>query len=620
MAVEFGDHTSGFRHTEVIRFINNEVLMNGGGPEFYMTFRSRSWNEIEDQLHAILVDPKVPRSLKRACTWSALALSVRVAARQREQQARRVGRLQDQVGERETASWTLASELQRLREERDQAAAQLVSTQTALQEAMDEREVLRGRLLQAERSALPDIPEPRMGNCRAAVWSFQNEEQEGLRSRVVQTIPNGEDQRAISSVLSYVPGLPGPWVQTVHPFLRMPVPNPVPLNAQFPLGFPYSTPVTCPIVMESGATAAAMATVVPQMTPTAIYPPGMWVTPRSREAMASAWGQLCHRPNECSDTHPDGNHLGESVSHREEGPEKHCGIHVHGDSSNNNHKESHVISQVTATEKKNPMKDQVTASLEVNSNHSLKEKSVMPQGMDTQDNKTSYTQKPYPGIPRKVVALKDSIGHNTKEDSVSPQETATQVNKTSAILKKYPGILLRKPDLGCSLSCKQKEYQKSSQVTDTLGEDHRSWQKENTINIQQMIPLATGESPSAKKDQVMLQGNGKNQSQREEPNRFQAMSLGKSKSYSVNKYSSKQQPPKQKTKQPLGVKAFEPKQAQGAKSPEIKPEKPLLHHTPVNWVCSSCKTVNRSWCKGCYKCAKAGAQFGRKDFDPKPTH
>ncbi|EGW10663.1 testis-expressed protein 13C-1 [Cricetulus griseus] len=606
MAVEFGDHTSGFRHTEVIRFINNEVLMNGGGPEFYMTFRSRSWNDIEDQLHSVLVDPKVPRSLKRACTWSALALSVRVAARQREQKARR-GRLQDQVGEREIASWTLASELQRLREERDQAAAQLVSTQNALQEAMDEREVLRGRLLQAERSALPDMPEPRVGRLRTANWSLEDEEQEELPCRQPQNMPNVEEQMPISPVLSYLPGLPGSWVQTVHPILRVPVPNPVPLNAQFPLGFPYSTPVPCSVVVDSGAAAAAMAAVVPQMAPSAVYPPGMWISSGSQDAVTSAWGQVFHRPNEFSDIHRDISLLGDNVSHSEQGSEKPCGIPVHRD---NNHKESQVVTQVMpATEKKTPTKDQVTAAPEVNSNHNIKEKSAMPQGKDSQGNKTSCTQKSYPGIPRKVVGLKDSISHNTTEDSLTPQETATQANATSPILKRYPGILLRRPDLGSSLSCKQKEHPKTHQETVALEDDNRSWQKENTITFQQMTPRSTGGNPSEKKDHVMPQGIGKSQSQKEEPNRLQASTPVKSKSYSVSK-NSKQLSPKQKTKQ-----------AQRAKSPEIKqPEKALLHRTPVNWVCPSCKTVNRSWCKGCNKCAKAGAQFGRKDFDPKPTH
>jgi hypothetical protein len=57
MAMDFGDHTCGFRHSEVIQFINNEVLMNGGGSEFYATFCSRSWTEVEDRLRTVVMDP-----------------------------------------------------------------------------------------------------------------------------------------------------------------------------------------------------------------------------------------------------------------------------------------------------------------------------------------------------------------------------------------------------------------------------------------------------------------------------------------------------------------------------------------------------------------------------------
>ena len=97
MAVDFGDNASGFRHMDVIRFINNEVLENGGGPNFYMALRSRPWNEIEDQLQIVVADPRVPHTVKRACAWSALALSVRVGARQWEQQAYHIRQLQKQV-------------------------------------------------------------------------------------------------------------------------------------------------------------------------------------------------------------------------------------------------------------------------------------------------------------------------------------------------------------------------------------------------------------------------------------------------------------------------------------------------------------------------------------------
>lgn len=86
MAVNFRDHASGFHHNELIRFIYSEILMNGGTLDFYVTFYSWLWNEVEDWLWTVLADPRVPRALKRACTWSVLALSVCVTARQRDQQ------------------------------------------------------------------------------------------------------------------------------------------------------------------------------------------------------------------------------------------------------------------------------------------------------------------------------------------------------------------------------------------------------------------------------------------------------------------------------------------------------------------------------------------------------
>ncbi|XP_052026292.1 testis-expressed protein 13D [Apodemus sylvaticus] len=612
MAVEFGDRNSGFRHTEVIKFINNEVLMNGGGPEFYMTFRSRSWDEIEDQLHIILVDPKVSRSLKRACTWSALALSVRVAARQREQQARRVWRLQDQVGERESASWTLVSELQRLREERDQAAAQLQSTQIALQEAMDEREVLLGRLLQAERSALAVVSERRMEHRRTSLWSFEEEELEEVEFRNSQNMSHLEAQ---IPTLTCRPGLPTSCVQTVHPFLRMTVPHPLPLNAPLSLRSPYSTPVPCPELMDSEATSTAMATGLPQIAPSGIHPPGMWFTLGSQETIAPAWDQICHRQNDCSDIPQDISHLADSISHsEEEGPEKPQRTSLHGASSNKRHKEKRAILQMmAATEKKNLVMYQKTAAVEVNSNHSIKEESVMPQAIAAQGKKTSSTQKKCPGISRRVAGLKESNSHNTKCVSITPHETDHQGNKNTPTLKKYPGILLRKADLGNIVSYNQKENAKTLQRVTSLGEGTRNCQKEDTFH--HMTRLPAGGNPNEKK---MPQGTSKSQSQsqKEDPNRFQANHQGKGKSYFMNKCPKNQLAPKQKVKQPQGIKSLETKPPQGTKYSESKQqEKPLSHHMSVNWICPSCKAVNRSWYKSCYKCAKASAQLERKHVD-----
>nr|XP_010593022.1 testis-expressed protein 13C-like [Loxodonta africana] len=183
MALNSGDRRSGFSHSEVVEFINEEVLSNGGGPDFYVAYSSKPWSLVEDRLWAILSDLRVPRTIKRACTWSALALSVRVLSRRRVLQARRVRHLQEQVAQREAATWALASELQRLLEEREDMVLQLRQMQDDLQQSLHEREVLRGQLLQAKRSAQFNPPSeevdcgPRAQQQCATAWPQHAEEQ-----------------------------------------------------------------------------------------------------------------------------------------------------------------------------------------------------------------------------------------------------------------------------------------------------------------------------------------------------------------------------------------------------------------------------------------------------------
>ncbi|XP_041495848.1 testis-expressed protein 13C-1-like [Microtus oregoni] len=152
MAVDFGDPKSGFRHCEVVLFINEEVLRNGGGPGFYLTFRSRPWKDIEDGLKSVVADTHVPRTIKRACAWSALALGVRVASRQREKQSRRVQQLHSQVEEHEAATWTLATDLQRLRDERDEVVSELRNARDSLKQVLHERDMLHKKLIEFELS------------------------------------------------------------------------------------------------------------------------------------------------------------------------------------------------------------------------------------------------------------------------------------------------------------------------------------------------------------------------------------------------------------------------------------------------------------------------------------
>ena len=254
MAVDFRDPSSGFRHNEVVTFINEEVLSNGGGPNFCLTFRSRPWNEIEDELQSILANPQVPRAIKKACAWSALALSVRVATRHQEQQGRQVQRLQEQVGQRETATWALTSHLQRLREEREETVRQLRCTRSYLQQVLKEHEALRKQLLQAEMQSQEFVSRSQAQQLRADVWPLTPEERNTLLVTTSQRRQMEEAQNASAGGVLYVPLPPSSWPQVVQ------TPPPMP----FHMPFPYPPP-PAPRVVSEAAAAAAAAAFPPQM-------------------------------------------------------------------------------------------------------------------------------------------------------------------------------------------------------------------------------------------------------------------------------------------------------------------------------------------------------------------
>ncbi|KAF6390283.1 hypothetical protein mRhiFer1_007857 [Rhinolophus ferrumequinum] len=201
MALDLGDVRSGFRHIEVVMFINEEVLNNGGGPDFYLTFRSRPWNEIEDELRSIIADPHVPQATKRACTWSALALNVRVVARQLEQQAYGVSRLQEQMEERETAAWALASQLQRLRKERDLLVSQLRGVREDLRQALNDCESMR-RWQPAERWSQEVVTESRPQRLGYDVWPMNADERNKVLVEMRQRRKDVDSQRQEAQMVS----------------------------------------------------------------------------------------------------------------------------------------------------------------------------------------------------------------------------------------------------------------------------------------------------------------------------------------------------------------------------------------------------------------------------------
>nr|XP_020766810.1 putative testis-expressed protein 13C [Odocoileus virginianus texanus] len=317
MALDLRDRGSGFRHSDVVKFINQEVLRNGGGPDFYVSHRSRPWNEIEDKLQSVLVDKHVPRNLKKACAWSALALGVRVATRHQEQQARRIKRLQEQVEERETAAWAMASQLQRLREERKQMTTQLRRTRQDLQQALREHEALRGQLLQAERQSQATGVSSQSPQLRADTWPLTTEERNKLLASTSQRRQlEAQREEAQNASAGSVQGAQDPWAQVVQPPAPMPCPMhmPCPVPMPCPMPFQYPLPPPCGALPEAQLTAApTIAYPAPQMPAGVMYAPAMWPVAVSQEEVAPPWDQRIEGQGE-------GPHFGSPVGHFQDDP------------------------------------------------------------------------------------------------------------------------------------------------------------------------------------------------------------------------------------------------------------------------------------------------------------
>ncbi|XP_032106780.1 testis-expressed protein 13B [Sapajus apella] len=157
MALRPEDPSSGFRHSNVVAFINEKMARHTKGPEFYLENISLSWEEVEDKLRTILENSEVPSEVKEACTWGSLALGMRFAHRQAELQNHRVQWLQNLAKLHRSAALVLASNLTELKEKQEmecnEATFQLQLTQTSLVEVQRERDMLRWKLFHAELSS-----------------------------------------------------------------------------------------------------------------------------------------------------------------------------------------------------------------------------------------------------------------------------------------------------------------------------------------------------------------------------------------------------------------------------------------------------------------------------------
>ncbi|XP_062940928.1 testis-expressed protein 13B [Cynocephalus volans] len=178
MALKPEDPSGGFKHGEVVAFINDKMARHTKGPEFYLENMSLSWRQVEDKLRAIVEDSELPSEAKEACAWSSLALAVRFAVRQGQLQGLRVQWLQEFSKLHKSAAQRLSSELKELQEkqkmDRKEAAFQLQQTQTQLEELQKELNQELDSQSQLERAA----EGPGLATARGAGPKGADEEEE----------------------------------------------------------------------------------------------------------------------------------------------------------------------------------------------------------------------------------------------------------------------------------------------------------------------------------------------------------------------------------------------------------------------------------------------------------
>ncbi|XP_037367488.1 putative testis-expressed protein 13C [Talpa occidentalis] len=608
MAVEYGDQASGFRHVEVIRFINNEVLMNGGGPDFYQAFRSRPWNEIEDRLRAAVVNPQVPRTLKRSCAWSALALSVRVGARQREQQACRIQQLQQQVEELQATSWALATELQWLREERQDMAARLRFLRATLQQVLNERNVLYWRLLQAERLAHANpqlqlvMPEQGVEQFKAAAWPPTVEEQGKMVALGPHGVPQHADsQMAASPNVLYMPRPQGPWAQAGPSSLQMPVPPPFPFQAPFP-GVPYSTPLPSGVMESEGAAAAAPS---PQMPPLGMYPLSL-CAPVSSQGMAlqydeGAYGQEKYSENlqACSSGQEKySENLQEACSYSQEKYSE----NLQEACSYTQEKYSENLQEACSYshEKYSENLQEACSYTQEKYSENLQEACSCSHEKYSENlqEACSYSQEKY------SENLQEACSYSHEKYSENLQEACSYSHeKYSENLQEACSYSHEKYSENLQEACSLEGssfYQEEGCVCPPGVEDTKNHTEEDQPKLQGTDLPGGSRSQSQKKCPVMPQernplGNSKSHRQEEGPKKPQEISPQEgSKSPDERKSPKQQRSPGQKAKQPKVKKA-----------PDSQPgEKPATDGHPVDWGCPWCKAWNFSWRKACYKCKK----------------
>ncbi|XP_051034843.1 testis-expressed protein 13A-like [Phodopus roborovskii] len=99
MAINFSDPACGFYHREVAAFLNEQIAKHGSSRCFNRMQLCESWGDLERELQDIVTDSTMPRTVKKSCAWSALALAVGLAERKEKEHREKVKMMQDQLDE-----------------------------------------------------------------------------------------------------------------------------------------------------------------------------------------------------------------------------------------------------------------------------------------------------------------------------------------------------------------------------------------------------------------------------------------------------------------------------------------------------------------------------------------
>ncbi|XP_059107512.1 testis-expressed protein 13A-like [Peromyscus eremicus] len=79
-----------------------------------------SWSTLERELQTIVTDSAMPRTIKKSCAWSALALAVGLAEKQEREHRKKVKMMQDQLDEQKLLINALLGVVQKQRDKQDE--------------------------------------------------------------------------------------------------------------------------------------------------------------------------------------------------------------------------------------------------------------------------------------------------------------------------------------------------------------------------------------------------------------------------------------------------------------------------------------------------------------------